>query len=50
MLKFNPQKRLTTEEALKHKWIKLFDQTEYDQEVVKASLKALSRFNVQQKL
>ena len=25
MLKFNPQKRLTSEEALRHNWIKLFD-------------------------
>ena len=35
MLMPDPSKRITADDALQHNWIKLYDQSEHDQEVTK---------------
>lgn len=50
MMMYDPNKRISADEALQHNWIKLYDQSEHDQEVTKQALIALSKFNTQQKL
>jgi serine/threonine protein kinase len=50
LLEFDSKKRISAENALNHKWSKMFDDKDINQQSINDCLIALKNFNTEQKL
>ena len=50
LLQFDKNQRISAEQALKHPWIQMFDNIEFDKKIVNECLLSLSKFNTELKL